>query len=224
MLERNLMISKKHRKATRIEKGLLLAVVWLAKDMDQPSVAADLAKAYGVNNLDVSDHAEFDQEVFAQLNEYSGINLMLSNVAVHRPQVAASARLPAVRCDGWFAISCSRIHGCHLLKRPAIRVMAVAAKPIIRITTLTLSFSMRPGIKGLNLHSHTTTPIARAHMAPVIAPCKWNVPKRIGRAIKATIIRSLRTERISFFIISFGERVPHPGLRRAALGCRLLLN
>jgi hypothetical protein len=67
----------KPKKATRIEKGILLAAVWLARDMDRPSMAVDLLKHHGVNNLDVSDHAEFDREVFADLNKYNEVRFVL---------------------------------------------------------------------------------------------------------------------------------------------------
>jgi len=70
---------KAPRKPTRIEKGLLLAVVWLYQDSDQPSVAANLARSYGLHTLDVSDSADFDKEVFAKMNESEGTNFILHN-------------------------------------------------------------------------------------------------------------------------------------------------
>ena len=67
------------RKPTRIEKGLLLAVVWLYHDLDQPSVAANLARSYGLHALDLSDTADFDKEVFQKLNISEGTKFILVN-------------------------------------------------------------------------------------------------------------------------------------------------
>lgn len=69
----------KPKKATRIEAGILLAVVWLSRDKDDWTAAAELAKTYGVANRDVSDHAEFDRETFARLNEHERCNFHLGN-------------------------------------------------------------------------------------------------------------------------------------------------
>ena len=70
---------KPPRKPTRIEKGLLLAVVWLYQDSDQPSVAANLAKSYGLHTLDLSACADFDREVFQKLNDAEGTKFILHN-------------------------------------------------------------------------------------------------------------------------------------------------
>jgi len=64
---------KNPRKPTRLEKGILIAVVWLAKDVDRPNTAADLAVAYGVSRLDVSGLGGFDREVLEGLNGYPGV-------------------------------------------------------------------------------------------------------------------------------------------------------
>lgn len=73
---------KTPRKPTRIEKGLLLAVVWLYQDSDQPSVAANLARGYGLHTLDLSDAAEFDKEVLQKLNDAEGTRFILHNAEV----------------------------------------------------------------------------------------------------------------------------------------------
>lgn len=67
------------KKPTRIEKGLLLAVTWLHTDADQPSMAAYLAKSYGLHALDLSDCADFDKEVFRKLNASEGTKFILDN-------------------------------------------------------------------------------------------------------------------------------------------------
>jgi len=72
-------MAKKPKKPTRIEKGILLAVVYLANDLDQPTMAANLARSHGVHNLDVSDAADFDKEVYAELNKEDHMDLILSN-------------------------------------------------------------------------------------------------------------------------------------------------
>jgi len=73
---------KTPRKPTRIEKGILLAVVWLYQDADQPSVAANLAKSYGLHALDLSDCADLDREVFQKLNDAEGTKFILHNAEV----------------------------------------------------------------------------------------------------------------------------------------------
>ena len=70
---------KAPRKPTRLEKGLLLAVVWLYQDSDQPSVAANLARNYGLDALDLSDAADFDKEVFQKMNDAEGTTFILHN-------------------------------------------------------------------------------------------------------------------------------------------------
>jgi hypothetical protein len=70
---------KSLRKPTRIEKGLLLAVVWLYQDSDQPSVAANLARGYGLNALDLSDASDFDKHVFQKMNDAEGTKFIIHN-------------------------------------------------------------------------------------------------------------------------------------------------
>lgn len=70
------------KKPTRIEKGLLLAVVWLYQDAHSPSMAANIARDFGVHDLDVSGHAEFDIAVFAKLNASEGTRFFLEDAAM----------------------------------------------------------------------------------------------------------------------------------------------
>ena len=72
----------KPKRPTRIEKGILLCVVWLSEDGGEPSVAADMAKSWGVDKLDVSKLEPFDREVFERLNKTEGTKFYLSNAKV----------------------------------------------------------------------------------------------------------------------------------------------
>ena len=73
------IMAKKPKKPTRIEKGILLCVVWLAEDGREPSVAAEMAKSWGVHNLDVTDSEPFDRDVFERLNKNERTQFHLSN-------------------------------------------------------------------------------------------------------------------------------------------------
>ena len=87
----------KLRKPTRIEKGLLLAVVWLHQDSDQPSVAANLAKAFGLQNLDVRDLADFDKEVFQKMNTSERCKFILQN---DQAMASADTQTPTPKTNG----------------------------------------------------------------------------------------------------------------------------
>lgn len=75
---------RKPKKPTRIEKGILLAVVWLYQDANQPAMAANLARNFGVHDRDVSDHAEFDLEVYAKLNASESTRFVLVESCVKK--------------------------------------------------------------------------------------------------------------------------------------------
>lgn len=67
----------KPKKPTRMENGILLAVVWMYQDAGQPSVAANMAREFGVHDLDVTGHADFDREIYAKMNASEGTKFFL---------------------------------------------------------------------------------------------------------------------------------------------------
>lgn len=77
----------KPKKPTKLQHGILLAVFWLARHLDLPRVAANLAKDHGVDNLDLSDFDDFEKEIYGYLNDYEATNFLLSNTPIERDSV-----------------------------------------------------------------------------------------------------------------------------------------
>jgi len=65
-------------KPNKLQHGVLLAVFWLARHHDMPTIAANMAKDHGVSDLDVSGFDDFEKEIYAHLNKNESTNFILT--------------------------------------------------------------------------------------------------------------------------------------------------